>query len=96
MRNKTYVDPYICPVVSKKPRRTLTNPWSQAIDVFRVFALIFAHRARCAGAILLRPYDVEFDLFFRGNTLAGAVTTRPGRASSTQLPHWSELQKVKP
>ncbi len=42
------------------------------------------------------PYDVEFDLFFRGNTLAGAVTTRPGKASTTQLPHWSELQKIRP
>jgi hypothetical protein len=40
--------------------------------------------------------DVEFDLFFRGNTLAGAVTTRPGKASNTQLPHWSELQKIGP
>ena len=42
------------------------------------------------------PYDVEFDLFLRGNKLAGAVTTRPGKASNTQLPHWSELQKIGP
>ena len=42
------------------------------------------------------PYDVEFDLFLRGNKLAGAVTTRPGKTSSTQLPHWSELQKMGP
>ncbi|MGA7925381.1 MAG: serine hydrolase domain-containing protein [Candidatus Sulfotelmatobacter sp.] len=44
----------------------------------------------------LPPYDVEFDLFFRGNKLTGAVTTRPGKASTTQLPHWSELQKIGP
>ncbi len=42
------------------------------------------------------PYDVEFDLFLRGNKLAGAATTRPGKASTTQLPHWSELQKIGP
>jgi hypothetical protein len=42
------------------------------------------------------PYDVEFDLFFRGTKLAGAVTIRPGKSSTTQLPPWSELQKIGP
>jgi CubicO group peptidase (beta-lactamase class C family) len=44
----------------------------------------------------LPPYDVEFDLFVRGNKLAGAVTSRPGKSSTTQLPHWSELQAIRP
>ena len=42
------------------------------------------------------PYDVEFDLCLRGKKLVGAVTTRPGKESNAQLPHWTELGKNSP
>lgn len=38
------------------------------------------------------PYDVEFDLFLRGDKLAGAATTRPNSKSDAQLPNWVELE----
>lgn len=41
------------------------------------------------------PYDVEFDLFLRGDKLAGATTTRPKEGNNAQLPHWTELQKIR-
>ena len=42
------------------------------------------------------PYDVEFDLLLRGSKLVGAATTRPGKGSDAQLPHWTQLQKTRP
>jgi CubicO group peptidase (beta-lactamase class C family) len=39
------------------------------------------------------PYDVEFDLFLRGDKLAGATTTRPKDGNNAQLPHWTELHR---
>jgi CubicO group peptidase (beta-lactamase class C family) len=40
------------------------------------------------------PYEIEFDLFLRGHTLAGAGTTRPGPKSNAQLPHWVEMHQL--
>jgi len=43
------------------------------------------------------PYDLDFELYLRGNELNGAVTTRPqpGAKQFTRLPFWVELQKLK-
>jgi len=40
-------------------------------------------------------YDLEFELYLRGGTLNGAVTTRPrpGARNFTRLPYWVELKK---
>lgn len=43
----------------------------------------------------LDPYDLDFELYFRGMTLNGSVTTRPhpGAKNFTRLPFWVEFKK---
>lgn len=58
------------------------NPDGFVRQVFRFFALSFAHRARCAAAILARA---AADSFRRG------LPARPGRPGPRRLPIWSLL-----
>jgi hypothetical protein len=41
------------------------------------------------------PYDLDFELYFRGSALNGSVTTRPlpGAKNFTRLPFWVEFKK---
>jgi CubicO group peptidase (beta-lactamase class C family) len=41
------------------------------------------------------PYDLDFELYFRGPALSGSVTTRPhpGAKNFTRLPFWVEFKK---
>jgi hypothetical protein len=42
------------------------------------------------------PYNLEFELYLRGDTLAGAATTRalPGKDGAA-LPYWVTLKKAR-
>jgi CubicO group peptidase (beta-lactamase class C family) len=41
------------------------------------------------------PYDLDFEIYLRGGSLYGAVTTRPrpGARNFTRVPYWVELKK---